>query len=127
MVIRTSSAVGTALVALLIVAGALVPPRAESAPIQNLLVSNSSDGILEYNGTTGVFLRTLVPGGSGGLVNPAGLVIGPNGDLFVADNGTSSVLEYKRTTGAFVKAFVPPLSGGLSNPDGLVFGPNGNL
>jgi hypothetical protein len=103
---------------------AMVGPAARA----DLFVSSANnDSVLEYDGTTGAFVKPFVPAGGGGLSGPRGLVFGPNGDLFVSSLGTGSVLEYNGATGAFVKAFVPAGGGGLVFPDGLVFGPNGDL
>jgi hypothetical protein len=76
--------------------------------------------LLEYNGTTGAFVKTFASGG--GLSDPDGLVFGPNGDLFVSGFLNNAVLEYNGTTGAFVKTFAS--GGGLSEPTYLTFGPS---
>src|SRR5437879_4977998 len=90
----------------------------------NLFVSNYvNNSVMEYNGTTGAFLRTFVPSGSGGLNGPHGLVFGPNGNLFVSSQGNHSVMEYNGTNGAFLRTFVPPGSGGLNYPTYLTFSP----
>jgi DNA-binding beta-propeller fold protein YncE len=97
-------------------------------PNGNLFVSSRyTNSVLEYNGTTGAFVRTFASGG--GLIQPLGLAFGPNGDLFVSCSpltgapGCNSVLEYNGTTGAFVRAFVTSGSGGLQGPNFLTFGP----
>jgi len=92
--------------------------------------------VLKFEGPSGrnpgAFLGTFVPGGSGGLGNPFGILFGPdpsgNGgmDLYVASAalkdglnaiaGTSQVLRYDATTGAFLGVFVTPDSGGLKLP-----------
>jgi hypothetical protein len=100
--------------------------------------------VLRFEGPAGknpgAFLGTFVPGGSGGLANPDGMVFGPdpsgNGrtDLYVASSvlsersgtlmsepGTSEVLRYDGTTGAFLGAFVTADSGGLRTPTFLTF------
>src|SRR5262249_23185744 len=90
-----------------------------------------NDGaVLRYNGTTGAYISTFVPKGSGGLGfkgTQAGLAFGPDGNLYVTSTATNQVLEYNGSTGAFLQAFVSAGSGGLSVPRGLTFGPDGNL
>jgi streptogramin lyase len=101
-------------------------------PNGNLFVTNNASGasftgqVLEYNGTTGAFVTDFVSAGSGGLNGPAGLVFGPNGNLFVTsyDGRTGGgVLEYDGTTGTFVRDFVTGGSGGLNDPLGVAFSP----
>jgi PEP-CTERM motif-containing protein len=57
------------------------------------------------------------------LIQPTGLVFGPNGNLFVSNSEADSVFEYDGTTGTFVRAFVASGSGGLDGPTYLRFGP----
>ncbi len=68
----------------------------------------------------------LVSPGSGGLSNPRELVLGPDGDLYVASTATSSVIRYT-PNGQLLGTFVATGSGGLSHPFGMAFGPDGNL
>ncbi len=75
---------------------------------------------MEYNGTTGAFVKTFASGG--GLSEPQGPVFGPNGDLFISGFGNNAVLEYNGTTGGFVKTFTS--GGGLSGPTFVTFGPS---
>ena len=99
---------------------ALTAPQARA----DLLVSSiGSNQVLEYNGTTGAFVKAFVSAGSGGLNKPYGLVFGPNGNLFVSSASTNNVLEYNGTTGAFITDFVSPGNGGLNGPSFLVFTP----
>jgi WD40 repeat protein len=84
-------------------------------------------GVLAFDETTGGFLGTLIPSGSGGLANAVDLTYGPNGNLYVLSGGTISVLEYNGVTGEFLRTVVPTGSGGLSGATRLTFGPNGNL
>jgi outer membrane protein assembly factor BamB len=88
----------------------------------DLFVSSGNNAVLEYDGTTGTFVKTFANGG--GLTGPNGLAFGPNGDLFVS-SGNNAVLEYNGTTGTFVKTFAN--GGGLTSPVGLAFGDNGDL
>lgn len=96
----------------------------------DLLVASFATGsILQYNQTTGSFVTAFVPPGAGGLASAGGVVLGPDGNLYVT-GGTppaSSVLRYNGTTGAFMGAFVPAGLGGLDDATYLRFGPDGNL
>src|SRR5262249_12760994 len=84
-------------------------------------------------GTTGAFLGAFVPSGSGGLDHPRGLVIGPDGNLYVVGGtltGGDAVLRFQGPTGpapgAFLGTFVAAGSGGLISADtALLFGPDG--
>ena len=88
-----------------------------------LLVSSGGDNsIKQYDETTGAYIRDFVTSGSGGLLDPQGLTLGPNGNLFVASG--SSVKEYNGTTGAYIKDFA---SEGLLDAEGLSFAPDGSL
>ena len=96
--------------------------------------------IEEYDGRSGELLGNLVEPGTGGLIYPSALTIGPNGNLFALDsgggtNGDGQVLEYDIDTGAFVQQLVdggvpaPPCCfRTMAAPRSLVFGgPNDNL
>ena len=78
-----------------------------------LVASGRTSSVLRYGDQTGAFLGTLVPSGSGGLSNPQGLAIGPDGNLYTGSFATGNVLGYDETTGAFRGVFVPRGSGGL--------------
>jgi len=101
----------------------------------DLYVSDEATGnVLRYNGMTGEFVSIFVPSGSGGLLEPFGMIFGPDGNLYVADTGliggARGILRFQgpkgRSPGAFVDAFVPSGSGGLLEPLGLLFGPDAN-
>src|SRR5262249_35818271 len=90
---------------------ALALPAGPGGARADLFVSDEgTNAVLEYNGTTGAFVKSFASGG--GLARPGGLVFGPNGDLFVSSVLGDEVLEYNGTTGAFVKSFAS--GGGLS-------------
>jgi sugar lactone lactonase YvrE len=101
----------------------------------NLYVTSfSSNSVMRYSGTAGEPLPApgltgafFVPESSGGLSSAAGMILGPDNNLYVGSQGNDSVLRYSGTTGDFLDAFIPTGFGGLSNPRGMVFGPDGNL
>lgn len=104
-------------------------------PDGNLYTTNTGTGafpnthsILRFSGTTGAFMGAFVPSGSGGLNQPAGMLFGPDGNLYVAKNHPgSSILRYDGVTGAFLDVFVSAASGGLDQPFDFAFGPDQNL
>jgi glucose/arabinose dehydrogenase len=80
--------------------------------------------VLRYNRTTGAFTGTSASGG--GLNDPLGLVIGPDGNLYVASGNTNSILRFNGgDTGAFIDVFAS--GGGLHGPSNMVFGADQNL
>jgi sugar lactone lactonase YvrE len=93
-----------------------------TVPSVTISVANAS---LNEIGAPSAFISA----GSGGLSTPAGITLGPDGDVYVAGNN-GAVLRYNGTTGAYISTFVSQGSGGLgfSNTQaGLTFGPDGNL
>jgi hypothetical protein len=93
-----------------------------------LLVA-SANAILRYDGLTGAFSDTIVPGLSGAL--PAqGAVYGPDGNLYSMDPATGAIVRYDGHTGALISSFVAPASQdgvGPAQPSALIFGPDYNL
>jgi DNA-binding beta-propeller fold protein YncE len=87
--------------------------------LTTISVSNAS---LNEIGSPSAFITA----GSGGLNTPFGITLGPDGNVYVAENG-GAVLRYNGSTGAFLGTFVTQGSGGLSGVYGLAFGPDGNL
>jgi WD40 repeat protein len=106
------------------------PEGITRGPDLNIYVAGG-DGkdVLEFNGTTGAFIKEFVAAGSGGLTSARGVAFGPDGNLYVTSFGTNQVLEYNGTTGAFIGSFAQATGScsGLSLPRDLTFGPNGNL
>lgn len=109
--------------------------EARLCPSGYLLVdSYDTNSILRYDEGTGAFLDTLVPKGSGGLDNPAGMVLGRDLNLYVSNhlqpiiNGNgqaSSVLSFNGSTGALIGTLADGTQ--VSSPRGIVFGPDGGL
>ncbi|MCH8083308.1 MAG: hypothetical protein IH885_03635, partial [Myxococcales bacterium] len=111
--------------------GGLVHPRGLAfGPNGNLFVSNGSNEILEFDGSTGAaigppaFVDT--GGNGGGAITPYGLRF-HQGVLYVASFFYDEVKAFHATTGAFLSTFVTAGSGGLSGPTGVDFGPGGDL
>ncbi|MBW1686544.1 MAG: DUF4347 domain-containing protein [Deltaproteobacteria bacterium] len=98
--------------------------------LQNeLLVVSGDNGnnnsIFRYENTTGTFLQQFAT--SDGLDYPIGIVIGPDGNIYVSGWKSDNVLRYDAQSGAFIDEFVTAGSGGLNRTGGLAFGPDGNL
>jgi subtilisin-like proprotein convertase family protein len=89
-----------------------------------LIASRNTNSVLRYSGFTGAFLNAFVNAGAGGLSDPAGMAIGPGGDLFISSRNNDRVLRFNGQTGLFTSTFVTTGLGGLSQPTGLVFGPD---
>ena len=51
------------------------------------VASHLSAEVLRFDTDTGGFVDTFVPAGNGGLVRPAVVEFGPDGNLYVASNG----------------------------------------
>src|SRR5262249_26776370 len=64
---------------------------------------------------------------AGGLVNPRGIAIGPDNNVYVGDIGNGTIQKFNGLTGAALGTFVPNGSGGLGSSHGLAFGANGDL
>jgi len=69
--------------------------------VMSLLVPSIGNfSVLEYDETTGAFIRAAVSG-----VNCPSVVIGLDGNLLVADSANNQVKRYDRRTGAFIGVF----------------------
>ena len=78
------------------------------------VTSQFNHSVLEYNETTGAFVRVAASGGA--LGDPTGVVIGLDGNLLVSDGQTNQVKRYDKTTGAFIDVFA---STNLAAPMGM--------
>jgi sugar lactone lactonase YvrE len=93
-------------------------------PDHNLYVtSNMTEGVFEFSGMTGDFIRVFASGG--GLNGVTGLAFLPGGDLLVSSAATNQLLRYDGITGTFIGPFGTGVP--LRNPTDLQIGPDGNL
>jgi streptogramin lyase len=79
-----------------------------------LVTSQINHSVLEYNATTGAFVRVAASGGA--LGDPLGVVVGLDGNVLVSDGQTNQVKRYDGTTGAFLGVFA---STNLAGPTGM--------
>ena len=115
-----------------------------------LLAASYFDGALyDFDANTGALAATLVaPYSSSLLSGPAGVTIGPDGNLYISNEGylttitgeemqviPDSILEYNLTTGV-LSPFIPStvldaiasqVGASVFSRAGLTFGPDGNL
>ena len=94
-----------------------------------LLVGGTrSHNVMKVDEQSGELLGEFIPAGSGGLIAPDALVIGPDGHLYVTSGDTaqnSAVLRYDGKTGRFIDTFAS--GNGLHRPYGAAFGPDNRL
>jgi len=110
------------------ISGLQIPCCLTFGPDENLYVSSplSSSGVLRFNGVTGAFMDTFIPGGSGGLGLPL-ILLFHEGYLYVGDTGAGAIRRYDAKTGAYVDNFIPDNSEGMGTPFDLqhfAFGPD---
>jgi hypothetical protein len=95
--------------------------------VPNTDAQTATDGrVNRYNGLTGVFLDVVIPSLGIDVIN--GLIVGPDGNLYVSafdttQNINGRILRFDGVSGAFIDVFVQPGSGGLVSPFELTFGP----
>ncbi len=90
----------------------------------------------EFSASNGTLSNTLIAPYSNGLLDgPAGVTVGPDGDLYISSQLNNSILKYDFNS-ATLSTFIPssvlePIATQLGAPSfgpaGLRFGPDGNL
>jgi hypothetical protein len=115
----------TAAAALACLAPALAPPILA----QEILVSGFDSGVHRYDFATGTFLGMV-----GDVDDPLGIVHGPDGNVYVAEEATDRVLRFDGVTLQLIDAFVADdpqtpedENGPLNAPTGVLFGADGDL
>jgi DNA-binding beta-propeller fold protein YncE len=113
-----------------------IPVGVVFGPDGNLYVSTlTTNAVLRYDPITGDPLpaqtqtgANFITPGDGGLIMGGGIVFGPDGNLYVANQVPKDILRFNGTDGTALPAdgqdgatFVAP--GQLDDPAGLVFGP----
>jgi len=105
-----------------------------SAPDQ--LAAEKFNGVLQFSGTTGEYIGPFVDGGyiledtcpepdfPDCLRGAAGMVMGANGNLYVASSLNHRVIEYNGVTGAYINKFDATK---LESPNGLAVRPPGTI
>lgn len=86
----------------------------------DLLVTRPFANTIErYDGISGDYLGAFVTAGSGGLVRPGSVAVGPDNNVYVTSSLTAQVLRYDGKTGKFIDVFAS--GNGLTAPNNLVF------
>lgn len=107
-----------------------------TGPDGNIYIAEeATNKVLRFDGTNFAFMDEFVADDpltpadeNGPLAGPAGVLFGPDGNLYVASFNNDRILRYDGTSGAFIDTFVSANSGGLNGPDaGIAFGPDGHL
>src|SRR5579859_5262517 len=92
----------------------LAVERLEDRTVPSATISVAGSSINEIGNVS-----AFVASSSGGLNQPKDLVLGPDGNAYVASSATNSVLRYNGATGQLIGTFVTSGSGGLGDPFGL--------
>lgn len=100
-----------------------------------ILVGNTeTNNIVAYDLKSGTFLGEFIAAGTGGLMSPDGLVMGPDSMLYISSglneaHDGQGILKFHPKTGKFLGRFTHFENDEISilRPYGLAFGPDGHL
>lgn len=106
--------------ALLLIAVSNAAQVAHGQAFEIIVADKTANAVLRYDGPSGAFIDALVPPASG-LSLPVDVVVGPRGDLFVAQYG-GTVLRFRGTDGGFLGAFYQNEHGSIEELVGARFG-----
>jgi len=84
--------------------------------------SSGGNGFVDEFDASGNYLGQPIAPGADGMSFPNALTIGPDGNLYIADEGNGDIYKYNFTT-LVLSVFATDAGAALN----LVFGPNGNL
>jgi sugar lactone lactonase YvrE len=110
--------------------------RVTPATVPLAVTSYFDSAIYEFNATNGALINTLIaPYSQTTLSGPAGIAVGPDGNLYISSQNNNSIVEFNVATqslSTFIDSSVlAPIAtaNGDTNfaPAGLSFGPDGNL
>lgn len=100
--------------------------------LELLVCSFGADSVSRFDLDDGSFLGHLGP--TTELDGALGIVVGPDGDIYVASEESNQVLRFSGSDGSLVAAFVTDdprtpddETGGLLGPGAVLFGPDGAL
>lgn len=104
-----------------------------SGAAEEILVADfTTDSVHRFDAATGAALGVWMQ--TPELDGALGIVVGPDGHVYVASEEANKVLRFDGTSGAFLGVFVgddpdtpEDESGGLSGPGAVLFGPDGHL
>jgi hypothetical protein len=100
------------------------------------VTSYYDSAIYEFNAATGSLMSTLVaPNSQSTLQNPAGITVGPDGNLYISSQGNDSIVQYNLTTQSLTTFISSGDLGSVAGsngdsifgPAGIAFGPDGDL